>query len=468
MDFDGGQIVTDAGLLPLRQFERDLGVISELAERWPDPRAQDAVTYSSEDVLAQLIYQILAGYADANDANALRDDALFKTLLDVSPDNDERGLAGGSTVARFQNAFTRRQKHLPDRDRPAFFEQRKSRLERVALINDYLPELFIRTRRTEPKYVIIDLDATDDPTHGQQLLTGFHAYYKQHQYFPLLLFDGDTGFPLGAWLRPGTVHASCSSVAAIEQIVEQLRRAWPEVMILIRGDSGFAVPEMYEYCERNGLFYAFGYATNEVLKRHTNRLQETVRLATRVWGESIQEFISIEGYQAGSWTRPRRIIAKVEANRIGVNRRFVVTNLSGDPQGIYHGFYVQRGNVPEKPIGELKNGLLADRLSCHGFTANATRFGLHAMAYAIMVLFREAMADEVPELATAEVGTIRHRLFKIGARVKTSSRRIWFHLSTSWPGRDLFVRVQRALGKFTADLQRRQLAPPIAGSPTPF
>jgi hypothetical protein len=225
---------------------------------------------------------------------------------------------------------------------------------------------------------------------------------------------------------------------------------------------------MYEFCEENGLFYAFGYATNEVLKRRTDRLLQTVKFAARMWGESVQQFVAFEDYQAGSWSRPRRILAKVEANRIGTNRRFVVTNLSGDPRGLYHGFYVQRGNVPEKPIGELKNQLAADRLSAHGFTANAMRLGLHTLAYAIMVLFREAVADEVPELANAEVGTIRHRLLKVAARVRTSTRRIWFHLSASWPLRDLLVRVHRALQKYVARLRQAQTALPIPGSFAPF
>lgn len=468
VDFQGGEIVSDAGLLPLGQFERELGIIAELARRWPDPRSQKFVTYRVEKILTQQVYQILAGYADCNDANSLRADALLKTLLDISPDDQEHTPASGSTLARFQYAYTRRQWELPPERRPAFFEQREARLQRVRLINRYLPELFIRTRQTPPPYVIVDLDATDDPTHGQQLLTGFHGYFDQYQYFPLLLFEGQTGFPLGAWLRPGTVHASCGSVDALAEVVAQIRQAWPEVLILVRGDCGFAIPEIYEFCEENGLFYAFGYASNEVLKRRTDRLLNTVKLAARMWGESVQRFVALEDYQAGSWSRPRRILAKVEANRIGTNRRFVVTNLSGDPQGLYHGFYVQRGNVPEKPIGELKNHLRADRLSAHGFTANAMRLGLHTLAYAIMVLFREAVADEVPELATAEVGTIRHRLFKVAARVRTSTRRIWFHLSASWPLRDLLVRVHRALQNHVARLAHRRTAVPISSALTPF
>lgn len=445
VDFEGGQIVTDAGLLPVRQFERKLGVLDGLARRWPDPRDQGAITYEAGHVLTQLVYQILAGYSDANDANALRDDALFKTLLDLSPGDEKQTLASGSTLSRFQYAYTRRQHRVPIQQRPVLLEQQDARSDRVRRINDYLPELFIRTRPAPPPYVILDLDPTDDPTHGQQVLSFYHGYYEQHQYFPLLLFDGVSGFPLGAWLRPGKVSASCGAVDALDVIVRKLRQAWPAVTIVVRADSGLAVPEMYEYCEKNGLLYAFGYATNEVLKRRTNQLLKSVELAVRMWGDDIQKFVAFDDYQAGTWSRPRRILAKVEANRMETNRRFVVTNLSGDPQGLYHGFYVQRGDVPEKRIGELKNHLDADHLSSHSFRANAMRLGLHTLAFAIMVLFREACAEDVPELAHAEVDTIRQKVLKVGARVRTSTRRIWFHFSASWPFAELFRRVCAAL-----------------------
>jgi hypothetical protein len=327
-----------------------------------------------------------------------------------------------------------------------------------------LPELYVRTRRTAPAFVILDLDPSDDPTHGQQVLTGFHAYYDQHQYFPLYAFDGVTGFPLAAWLRPGTVHASCGAVQTLQVIVGQLRAAWPHVVILVRGDTGLAVPALYEYCEAEGLLYAFGYGSNDVLKARTEGaladLEEYYHWYHHREPE-VQRFEVIEDYQAGSWSRPRRIVAKIEINRHGTNRRFVVTNLSGHPQGIYHGFYVQRGAVPEKPIGELKNGLDADRLSFHRFRANAFKLLEHTLAYALVVLHREATAA-LPEVAQAEVNTLRLRLWKVAALVNTSVRRIWFHFSETWPYRDLWVRVRQALTQFaTAIEQARTVLPPV-------
>jgi Transposase DDE domain group 1 len=461
--FDGGQLVSDAGLLALRELDKRLGVLSELAQRLPDPRAQKYVIHSREALLTQQVYQIVADYADCNDANRLRDDPLFQTVVDVSPDRDD-ALASGSTMARFHQAFTRRQAELPPEERPVLREVDAALTQRLQILNDYLPELYVRTRRTAPAFVIVDLDPSDDPTHGQQVLTGFHGYYDQHQYFPLYAFDGVTGFPLAAWLRPGTVHASCGAVQTLQVIVGQLRAAWPHVVILVRGDTGLAVPALYEYCEAEGLLYAFGYGSNDVLKARTEGaladLEEYYHWYHHREPE-VQRFEVIEDYQAGSWSRPRRIVAKIEINRHGTNRRFVVTNLSGHPQGIYHGIYVQRGAVPEKPIGELKNGLDADRLSFHRFRANAFKLLEHTLAYALVVLHREATAA-LPEVAQAEVNTLRLRLWKVAALVNTSVRRIWFHFSETWPYRDLWVRVRQALTQFaTAIEQARTVLPPV-------
>jgi len=454
-DFNGGRVVTDAGLLPLRLLDKKLGVLRTIAARLPDPRAQKFVTHTCEAILTQEIYQILAGYPDGNDAQMLRHDPLFQTLVDVSPDG-ERELAGGSTLNRFHHAYTRRQAELPWAERPVLGEIETAQNQRLRILNDYLPELFTRTRQTPPRFVILDVDPTDDPTHGQQVLSFFHGYFDQHQYFPLLVFDGESGFPLAAWLRPGTVHASCGVVATLTRVVRALRAAWPDALILVRGDTGLAVPEIYEFCEAEGLLYAIGYSSNDVLKDRTAAAVsdlETYYAFYRHRAEEVQRFEVIEDYQAETWSRPRRIVAKIEINRHGINRRFVVTNMSGEGRGIYRGFYVQRGDVPEKPIGELKNGLQMDRLSFHRFRANGLKLLEHTLAYALVVLHREATAT-IPEVAMTEVGTLRQKLWKVGAVVKTSVRRIWFHFSATWPCRDVFVRVYQAIQQFVQSLRQ--------------
>ena len=205
--------------------------------------------FSRETLFTQQVYQILAGYPDCNDAQTLRNDPLFQTLLDRSAEDDAKPLASGSTLARFTQAYTRRDAELPLEERPVLHEVASAQNQRLKILNNYLPELFARTRREPPATIILDLDASDDPAHGQQVLSFFHGYYEQNQYFPLYVFDGTTGFPLAAWLRPGTVHASCGAVEILQGIVAALRQAWPDIIIQVRGDGGFALPAMYEFCE---------------------------------------------------------------------------------------------------------------------------------------------------------------------------------------------------------------------------
>jgi hypothetical protein len=226
-----------------------------------------------------------------------------------------------------------------------------------------------------------------------------------------------------------------------------------------------AVPALYEYCEREGLLYALGYGTNAVLKARTDCWRSDLERYYHWYRHRephVQRFEVIEDYQADTWSRPRRIVVKLEINRLGTNQRFVVTNLSGHPQGIYHGFYVQRGAVPEKPIGELKNGLQADRLSFHRFRANALKLLEHTLAYALVVLHREATAA-IPAVARAEVNTLRLRLWKVAAVVKTSVRRIWFHFRATWPYLELWRQVEQALRQFVAQVQAaRRVLPGLA------
>lgn len=464
--FDAGPIVSDAGLLAVRALEKPLRVIADLAERLPDPRSPKFIHHSVEALLTQHLYQLLAGYPDCQDANALRDDPLFQILADLNP-AAEQPLASASTLARFQYAYTRRQAELPRADRDVLLEQRAAQTGRIRILNDYLPDLFVRTRRAAPTEIILDIDASDDPTHGQQALSGYHGYYAQHQYFPLFVFDGATGFPLAAWLRPGTVHASCGAVEVLTLLVRQLRAAWPGVVLRLRADNGFGVPAIYDFCEREGLSYAISYASNPVLLRATACAAADIELYYALYGDRdpcVQRFEEVRDYQAGGWPHTRRIVAKVERTPVGSQRRFVVTNLAAPPEAVYRDFYVRRGAVPEQPIGELKNGLQADRLSASGFCANALRLLLHVVAYAIVVLFREATAA-VPEVATASVSTLRQRLWKVGAVVVTGERRIVLHVSATWPNQELWCRVLAAVAGYVAGVAAWQEAAEPACSP---
>lgn len=454
--FDGGQVVSDAGLLPVAELDRELGILAEAARRLPDPRSPLFVTHTAEQILRQQVYQILAGYPDGNDAQQLRDDPLFKTIVGVDPREEDRPLASGSTLNRFQHAYTRREAEKPLGERDVLPEVRRAQVERIRGLNEFLIDVFVRTRKNPPTEIIIDLDPTDDPAHGQQQLTFWHGYYDQNQYFPLLIFEGTTGMPLGAWLRPGTVHAGLGAVDMLRDVGERLRRHWPEVKISVRGDCGVAGPEMYEFCEAEGFEYAFGYATNEVLKRRhaAAELEHHARLLWWMTGrESFQLFRAWDDYRAESWSRPRRLIVKTEITRTGgTNVRYVVTNKTGHAADVYHGFYTLRGNVPERPIGELKRGLALDRLSSPRFLANAQKLMTHVLAYLLYALFREANA-ETKQVGTMEVDTARSRLFKVGALVEATHRRIWFHLASHWPGRMLWIAAVEAVQQFIHELR---------------
>ena len=243
VDFQGGQIVSDAGLLPLAQLVEGLGILDDVARRFPDPRCQQMVTHGVKQILGQQIYQFLAGYFDFNDANETRRDPLFQALVGVSP-NEQQPLASGSTVARFHHAYTRREADKPREERQVLGEQRDAQIQRIKLLNEYLIELFAKTRLEEPTHVILDLDGSEDAAYGQQQLTFWNAHYDQNQYYPLFVLDGVSGFPLAAWLRPGHVHDSCGAVEILEEIIQQLRRYFPQLTIFVRGDGAFGGPEM--------------------------------------------------------------------------------------------------------------------------------------------------------------------------------------------------------------------------------
>jgi hypothetical protein len=449
LTFDGDPQVADTGLLAVRALEKSLRIVAEVAALLPDPRAPQYIEHSVEALLTQEVYQILAGYPDCNDANDLRDDPLFQILADGAPD-PQRPLASGSTLARFQYAFTRRQAELPLDERAVTAEIESAKNQRLKLLNRYLVALFIRTRRQVPTELILDIDPTDDPVHGGQTLSAYHGYFKQHQYFPLLVFDSASGFPLAAWLRPGTVSASCGAPEVLAEIVAALRAAWPDVRLVIRGDHGLAVPEVYTFCEANALTYVIGFAMNPVLDRATAHDLAELELYYHFYGRAephVQRFEELRDYQAGTWPYPRRVVVKLECTPQGSQRRVVVTNREEAPAVLYRDWYTPRGAVPEHPIGELKNGLRAERLSACGFRANAFRLLVHTLAYAIVVLFREAVTG-IPEVAKATVSTLRQRLWKVGAVVQSRARRVVLHVAACWPQRALWLRVWQAVTGF--------------------
>jgi hypothetical protein len=280
------------------------------------------------------------------------------------------------------------------------------------------------------------VDSTEDPTHGQQAFSFFNAHYDSYMYHPLLIFEGNSGVLLASRLRPGNAMGSRQSVALVRPLVRRLRARFPKRAIALRADAAFAAPEVLDYAEYAGLEYAIGFGRNERLLEHVMPLCEKAEL---LWecgkGERVRLYTSLR-YQARRWSRARRVVAKIERTPEGINMRFLVTNRRGRAEDLFR-WYEQRGQA-ENFIKELKNDLAADRLSCSAYRANAFRLQLHALAYNLFVLFRRHVLAGT-ELARATIATIRLRLLKIGARVKHSARRLWFHLATGWPGRTVFL-----------------------------
>ncbi len=419
-----GQLTSDAGLLPVRQFDQRWRYTDRLAACLHDPEPGRVHTLIS--MLRQRLFGILAGYEDCNDHDTLRDDPVFKLVAGRSPDGDP--LASQPTLSRFENLAT-----------PAVLQD----------ILDFLIATGVERLKQKhggslPASVTLDLDATDDPTHGRQQLTLFHGYFGQYQYFPLIISEPTTRHVLLAWLRPGTVHASLGADDDLMRVVNALRRERPDIRIHVRADAGFGLPLMYELCERNGLTYTFGFSTNPRLKRLTEGLM------ARAAGQydqtrQKQRLFDCFSYQCDGWPFSRTVIAKAECHGGGTNLRFVVTNLPdvATPADGGRGYddYVQRGES-EQRMDELKNGLHTDRLSCHRFMANFFRLLLHAAAFNLLNAVRDDPA--LPEvLRVGQPCTWRTRVIKVAAEVVQSTRRIVVRLAAQWPWWPMYRAVAR-------------------------
>ena len=418
-DFCGGQITSDAGLLPLRAFDERHHLSRDWAALFDDPRCGERVQHDALALLRQRVYQIVAGYEDANDADRLRHDPALQIVAD-----QELGKPLGSqpTLSRWENSpSTRSLVHL----------------------NDALLDHFIRLCGRQVRQrgeILLDIDSTDDPTHGQQQFSFFNGAYDQHMYHPLLIFERHTGCLLSVRLRPGNASSHARIVPMLLRIVPRLQHAFPGVVIKLRGDAGFALPLLYEFCEFFGIHYVLGIPANCVFQRRAEPLQKKLKRRYRRT-ELPQRSHSSFRHRARSWSRQRRICYQAEHTAVGTNLRFVITNRAGRTGALF-AFYNDRGEC-ENRIEEFKNGFRADRLSCHRFLANAFRLLMHAFAYDLVNLFR--LRQLPTSWRSTQIETLRARLFKIGARVRQTARCIRIHLASGWPWQALFRDVALAL-----------------------
>ena len=410
--FDLDALTSDGGLVWIDEADVALGLSAAFAAVIPEWRRR-AGRHSLVTLVRQRLFQIACGYDDQNDATTLRHDPLLKHVCGRLPVAGA-ALASQPTLSRLENAV----------DRTACY-----RLA-VALGQVYLAE---RERVGRPTRILLDLDSTDDPTHGEQEGTAYHGYFGQHMYHPLLIFDGNTDQLITAVLRPGNVHASHGVVPILRRVVGAIRRQWPDVAVEVRADSGFAIPALYDYCEAEGITYTIGLVPNARLERVAAPLVAEALALAAATGEKVR-LVGETTYQAGSWAHPRRVVYKAEALERGPNTRFVVTTRTVPAQAVYDE-YVDRGE-PENWIKDLKNHCFADRLSDHRFWANQFRLLLHAAAYWLLdTLRRWLLAAGMPRV---QLDTLRLRLVKIGGWVRELADRVRLHLASSHPGRPLW------------------------------
>jgi len=418
MNFEGGDITSDAGLLLIRAFDEGQKFTEGMSRLIFDPRQSGKVVHEQVSLIRQRLYQIIAGYEDCNDADRLRFDPALKVVCATQTGEEE--LASQPTLSRLEN--------------------RVGKWDLVKL-NAYLLEQGL-PKKHRRRRVILDIDSTDDPCHGQQQLALFNGFYDQYMYLPLLVFDGERQDLLSVTLRNGRSDDAHDAVAALQPIVDRLQAGKGKgPQIIVRGDAGFATPQLYEFCERHQLTYCLGMPANARLKAKAQPLLERVVAAHERTQQSQRAFTGF-WYRAKSWSRSRWVVVKAECNAEGTNLRFVVTNRKGSAQEVYE-FYANRGES-ENWIKELKRGFRGDRLSCHAFSANCFRLLLHALAYTLVHQWRRRTL-QATELKNAQIDTLRIKLIKVGARVIHSARRIWFHLASGYPWRQLWYGMAKTL-----------------------
>ncbi len=430
--FDAPAITSDAGALLLRELDSKFGLIKQFAQCFDDYRSPRFTVHSLEELLSQRIFGIALGYEDLNDHEDLRHDPLLAVTVgktDPAP-TDGFALAGKSTLNRLE--LTPSGANQDSRYKKIVARHRE--------IDDFFVASFLQIHSKPPKRIVLDLDATDDPLHGNQLGRFFHGYYKSYCYLPLYIFCGS--HLLCAKLRPADIDGAAGSVKQLDRIVKQIRKDWPSVEIVIRADSGFCRDNIMSWCEANDVKFVLGLAKNKRLKRAIGKEIHEAKQEFEATGEAARVFKDFSYKTKKSWSRERRVIGKAEYLAKGENPRFVVTNLSMDEfeaATVYEKEYCARGDM-ENRIKEQQLYLFADRTSASTMRANQLRLWLSSVAYVLVNTLRE-VGLKGTQFEKAQCHTIRNKLFKIGAAIRVTVRKVWVSLSQSYPYAETFIRI---------------------------
>ena len=414
INFTGGDISSDGGSLLLREADKKLKLTNDLAKYFPDRRNPDLIIHSVVTMLRQRIYGIALGYEDLNDHDNLRNCLALQSTIGT-----DKVMASSSTICRLENNTNR---------------------QFVIEAHKLMVDKFIESYKTPPKEIILDFDATDYEIHGNQEGKFYHGYYKYDCFLPLYVFCGKQ--LLVSYLRTSKEDQAKHAWAILALLVKRIRKNLPCTTIIFRGDGGFCRHKMFDWCERNNVQYIVGISQNNRLNTMLAPIMQKAEEAYSKGAEKQRLFDQFQ-YQAGSWSRPRKIIGKAEVTRFGKNPRYVVTNLDGEAEFLYDDIYCQRGDM-ENRIKEQQLELFADRTSAQKWWPNQMRLLLSSLAYTLIEYIRKHYLEGT-EFAKAQVNTIRLKLLKIGAVIIRNTRRIRFLLSSSYPYKHIWQHIMKKL-----------------------
>ena len=420
--FDGGRITSDGGVMLLAMAERRLGVAERLARCFPDHRDPTRILHTRADMIRARIHAIACGYEDAVDLDSLRTDPAFKLACGRLPETGV-DLCSQPTLSRLENAPS-----LKDAIRLTY-----------ALVDQWMASY-----DREPASVILDIDDTCDVAHGHQQLSLFNAHYDERCFLPIHVYDTERSRPVAMVLRPGKTPGGVEVRAHLRRLVRHIRKRWTKTRITFRGDGHYARPEAMAWCEKNSVDYVFGLPGTKPLSRKVDDVADALRVQRAVENSAVVRGYAQTRHRAKSWDRERRAVARIEATALGLDIRFVVTNLEqGSPEWIYDSLYCARGQA-ENLIKLHKSQLASDRTSCRSAVANQVRLVLHTAAYWLMLTVRDAIPKQ-RDLAKAEFATLRLRLLKIAARVVETASRVRLAFAACHPDADLFASLPGAL-----------------------